>query len=243
MSFTFELMFLDSCFQEYGVALRNHGNRTETSSQNSRCSSSAKRQDCNNGTNLKGHADEDAKLMRKISNGDSEAFRCIYNKYYIIIKSFLAKHNNYQISSDDFIQDVFTRLWQNRESFRYESLFTTYLPGIAQNTLNEKIREFYKVARIKDPKRITHSSMDFNSDGLSQPEAEFYDNELGAVLEQINAILTTEQRQALEASQDVNTSMTDISENLGCSYQAMRNRLKRARKRLAGLLEHILDNE
>jgi len=204
---------------------------------------SSRRQDCNDRSKLKGHVDEAAELMRKVANGDIEAFECIYSKFCPILRGFFAKYNGHRISSDDFIQEVFTRLWQRRKSFRYESLFITYLLGIARNTLNEKMRRSHKTVRIKDLKQVTHFTVDSNGGDLSQPETEFYLNELTAVLERIRAMLTTEQRQALEASQAVDISLVEASQKLGCSYEALRCRLKRARKRTAELLAPILENE
>ena len=78
---------------------------------------------------------------------------------------------------------------------------------------------------------------------LSQPEAELYRNELSAVLERIQTMLTSEQQQALQISQAVDVSMAGEARKLGCSYNAMRCRLKRARKRLAELLSAVLEDE
>jgi len=192
---------------------------------------------------VKEHVDEAAELMRKATNGDNEAFRLIYSRFCPILRGFLTQHNDYHISSDDFIQEVFTRFWQRRKSFRSESLFITYLLGIARYTLNEKIRQSHKMVRIEDLKKANRLATDSNTDGLSQPESEFYINELHVVLERIKALLTDEQQQALEASQAVNVSLSEASQKLGCSYGALRNRLKRARKRTAQLLAHILENE
>ena len=101
--------------------------------------SGSRRHGGNDGSKLKGHIDEAAELMRKVANGDIEAYERIYSKFCPILRSFFANYNSHHISSDDFIQEVFTRLWQRRKSFRGESLFLTYLLGIARNILNEKM--------------------------------------------------------------------------------------------------------
>ncbi len=67
--------------------------------------------------------------------------------------------------------------------------------------------------------------------------------ELAAAIERAKATLTTEQRQALEASQAIDIPLSKALEELGCSHGAFKKRLKRARKRLSELLVPFLDDE
>ena len=241
MRFYFHVQVLHSCSPERGAVLKEQRSRKKPPTQNRGYSS--RRHSCNDGSKLKGHVDEAAELMRKVANGDIEAFERIYSKFCPILRSFLADYNSHYISSDDFIQEVFTRLWQRRKSFRGESIFLTYLLGIAKHTLNEKMRQYHKMVRIKKLKQVTRFNVDSNGDGLSQPEAEFYLNELNVTLERIRALLTAEQRQALEVSQTVDVSLAEASQKLGCSRETFRCRLKRARKRTRELLAPILECE
>jgi RNA polymerase sigma-70 factor (ECF subfamily) len=223
-----------------GIVLKKRGTKKTRPTQDRDYSTT--RCNCDDAPKPKGHIDEDTDLILRMADGDIEAFGCIYSRYCPVLRNFLASYNDYHISSDDFIQEVFTRLWQRRKSFKGESLFITYLLGIARNVLNEKIRQSHKIARIKDLKQASSLAVDSNSSGLSQPEAEFYINELDATLKRIKTLLTAEQQQALEAYQAVDVSLVEISRKLGCSYGALRNRIKRARRRSDEILAHILED-
>lgn len=185
--------------------------------------------------------DEDVILMRRMAEGDTEAFEHLYKRYHPVLKNSFANCTNHNISSDDLIQEVFTRLWQQRGNFREESLFLTYLLGIAKYVHSERLRQYRRITE-SDFKRHTDSTMD-SYHRLSQPEAELYLKELTAVLERIQAMLTAEQQQALKISQAVDVSMAGESRKFACSYNALRCRLKRARKRFAALMAPDLEDE
>lgn len=169
--------------------------------------------------------DESDKLMRKVAEGDSEAFKCLHHRFAPILRQIFVRRGANLGSSDDFIQKIFTCLWERRRDFRGESSFETYLISIARHTLNKEIKQSRKTAEtgLKErPGFDGHSS-------LSQPESEFYLKELADSLERAKAKLTAKQRQALGASQEA-------SGKPGCSDGAFRSRLKRARNRLRELI-------
>lgn len=190
---------------------------------------------------LKVQSDESTKLMRKVASGDIKAFDCLYYKFFPILKCFFATQNGHYTSSDDFIQEVFARLWEQRKNFRGESSFLTYLFSIARYTLNEEIRQSRRIAEI-DLKEHLRLNRDSHND-LSQPEKMFYFKELISAFEGARVMLTAQQRQALEVSQSAAIPLCKASIKLGCSHEALKSRLKRARKRLQELLDPILKKE
>jgi|GEM_PF-1326123 len=182
--------------------------------------------------------DEATKLMWKIAENDADAFERLYNMYGSFLEHILACSGNQNMSSEDFVQEVFTRLWEQRMKFRRQSRFLTYLYGIARHTVNEEIRRSRKIV-----KRDLNARMDINKsicDGLSQPETAFFLKELRAALEKGQAGLTTNERQALDVFQASDVSLREVSLKVGCSHDALRTRLKRARERLYELLGPVL---
>ncbi|UCF04060.1 MAG: sigma-70 family RNA polymerase sigma factor [bacterium] len=179
--------------------------------------------------------------MRKITENDPEAFERLYDKYGSILEQILDRYHHHHMSSEDFIQEVFTRLWQQRMNFRGQSRFLTYLYGIAKHTVNEEVRRSHKIV-----KRDLKARMDINQNtckGLSEPETALFLEELTIALEKVRASLTIKERQAMDVSQDNDVPLRKVSRTVGCSHEALRSRLKRARKRLQELLRPILEKE
>lgn len=167
---------------------------------------------------------------------DIKAFEHLYGKLRPVLEQILESYDNHGMSPDDFIQEVFTRLWQSRMSFRGESRYFTYLYGIAKNTVNEEIRRSRKIRtkELKGRKAINKNTCR----GLSEPENVLFTKELMIVLEKARmAKLTSKERQAMELSQVNDASLTEISQIAGCSREAFKSRLKRARKRSNKLID------
>ncbi|MBL7186623.1 MAG: RNA polymerase sigma factor [Phycisphaerae bacterium] len=183
--------------------------------------------------------DEGTKLMRRVARGDVEAFNRLHYRSYPILRRFIAKFHGHHISPDDVIQEVFTRLWQQRKNFRGESSFLTYLLAIARHTLNEETRQSRKAARIGLEERPEYHGDSHNN--LSQPEAGFHSKDLNDALERAKARLTAKQRQALEMSQAADIPLCQASKMLGCSPKALEGRLHRARKKLRRELASFLE--
>lgn len=196
-----------------------------------------------NGSTLNGHIDKAANLMRRVTNGDIDAFECLFDEFGPVLRRIFINYDLYSMSLDDLVQEIFTRLWQQRKNYRGTSCFLTYLLGIARYTLKEEMRQSYKInmARIEYLEELTNFTLD-SRDSLSQPEATFYLKELTAALKEAKNKLTAKQQQVLELSQAPVTSLHKASQKIGCSPNALRCRLKRARKRSRELLAPILEN-
>jgi RNA polymerase sigma factor (sigma-70 family) len=97
------------------------------------------------------------------------------------------------------------------------------------------------MASIRNLEELASITLDSHDD-LSQPEAKFYLKELAAAVKEVKSKLTAKQRQVLELSQTTGTSLNKASQKLGCSTDALRCRLKRARKKSRELLAPILEN-
>lgn len=185
--------------------------------------------------------DKDTKLMREAAHGDIEAFECLYRRFGPPLRQFAAVRGADPGLCDDLTQKIFARLWDRRKDFRAESSFETYLFSIARNTLSKEMRRTREIAAEglqNHPERSGDSHH-----GLSQPEAEFYLEELAAAIEEATGRLTEGQRQALDTTNAVDTPLGKASGELGCSHGAFKKRLKRARKRLRELLAPHLDDE
>lgn len=191
--------------------------------------------------NSKMPLNDNAKLMQEAADGDLEAFACLYDRFAPILMHLFVRRGADLTLAEDLTQQVFLCLWQHRKTFRAQSSFETYLLSIAKHKLTKELRESRRVAEIglKGHPQLNGGSHSW----LSEPETGFYLRELAAAVRRAKAKLTDEQRNALEAFQAVDTPLDKALEELGCSYGAFKKRLKRARKRMRGLLAPFLNDE
>ena len=188
----------------------------------------------------KGLVNKSTRLIR-VPAGDFEAFERLYTRFAPILMHLFVKRGADLTLADDLTQKVFVCLWERRKSFRAASSFETYLLSIAKHTLIKELRESRRAAEtgLKGHRELKGNS----HSGLSDPELELYLRELAAAVERAKAKLTFEQRQALAVSQSRRISFSTLARKLGCSQEALKSHLKRARRRMRELLAPILDDE
>jgi len=79
-----------------------------------------------------GHADEDARLVRKAGEGDEAAFTRLYERYARVIHGLLLARVP-RTDVDDLVQDVFLAAWNRLPSLRDPGAFGGWLAAIARN--------------------------------------------------------------------------------------------------------------
>ena len=185
--------------------------------------------------------DENAELMLKVADGDIDAFKRLYQRFAPLLIQFFIIRGVDSNSADDLVQKIFISLWDQRKNFRGESSLESYLFSMARNTMYKEIRRSRRINRISSKK---HPGFEANTNNvLSQPEADFYFQELNVALETAKTKLTEEQFQALQAAQDTDSDFQKVLEELGYSKEAYKSHLKRARKRLRVLLAPFFSEE
>ncbi|MFZ5517535.1 MAG: RNA polymerase sigma factor [Candidatus Zhuqueibacterota bacterium] len=83
----------------------------------------------------------DEKLTSAVKSADAAAFKELYYRYYKPLHSFICLRTNSTELAPDFIQEVFTRLWQNRDKLIPENSVKAYLYKIANNLIIDFFRK------------------------------------------------------------------------------------------------------
>lgn len=73
-------------------------------------------------------------LIKAACNGDSKAFAKILSTYERRVRNLGCRFFKNELDCDDFVQDVFIKVYNGLSSFRGEAKFSTWLMRIAYNT-------------------------------------------------------------------------------------------------------------
>ena len=71
---------------------------------------------------------------KALKNGDEKAFTYIYNKYFPQLCFYAEKIIRSMETAKDIVQDLFTKLWENREKTDITTSLKAYLYGSVYNT-------------------------------------------------------------------------------------------------------------
>ncbi len=88
--------------------------------------------------------DGEKALLVQLRDGSYEAFETIYHRYKVRLASSMLKLLKSVDLVDDILQDLFIRLWENREKIDPELSIQAYLFRIAQNLAYDTFRKASK---------------------------------------------------------------------------------------------------
>ena len=85
---------------------------------------------------------EDYILIKRIQNGDTEAFETLVRKYYQNIYSFCVRRCNGDTTlAADLTQDTFLKLIEHIQQYKFTGKFINFLLTIAVNTCKNHFKK------------------------------------------------------------------------------------------------------
>jgi len=158
---------------------------------------------------------------------DSGSFKNIFDKYYDNIRNFLYYRSGNIETAEDLLQDVFLRLWENKEKIREESV-GGYLYTIAANLIKNHYR------RNEISYQFINSLTQKNNS--ESPEFLMEMQEFDHRLQQTLAAMPEKSRDVFLMNRIDGLTYGEIADRLQLSIKAVEKRMHKA---LLFLKEHL----
>lgn len=177
----------------------------------------------------------DKALIHLACNGDHDAFeklvRLHENRVRALGLSFFKNEND----TDDFIQEVFIKVYKSLKSFKGESLFSTWLMRIAYNTAINSIKRRKEYLSLND--KIEIEDTDYGPE-----ELEFRKQTKQAIQEAMKE-LPARYASCLDLYFFYDMSHKDISFVLDIPVNTIKSHIFRAKKILRKNLENVIKHK
>lgn len=165
---------------------------------------------------------DQAKLYKRIKEGDEEAFRTFFEEHYDGLFLFLRNRNVSRQAAEDLIQKAFIYIWQNRKKIAPEKSLKAYLFRIAYtrmiNYFKQK-KEFIEIDdRINGVSRTPHDAAEFNN--------------LHETFQKTVADMPEKRRMVFESCFIQDLTYKETAENLSISVKTVENHMALAFKDL-----------
>jgi RNA polymerase sigma-70 factor, ECF subfamily len=172
-------------------------------------------------------------VLQRVSRGNTQAFAELVVHYQRPLFAFLGRMGLNSARAEEVAQETFLRAWQNLPSYRSEQAqFSTWLFTIARRlALNELTRSSYQHEVGSD------DSMPEPACATAGPEQTLEQRQLHEQVHAALRSLSTDDRSVLALAYTHELSAADIAVIEGCSVDAVKTRLHRARQRLRLALE------
>ncbi|MEW6107625.1 MAG: sigma-70 family RNA polymerase sigma factor [Nitrospirota bacterium] len=170
--------------------------------------------------------------MARIKKGDVNAFELLLSRHERSVYNLAYRFLNDEGEAEDITQEVFLRVYRASKTYNPEAKFTTWLYTIVKNLCFNAIRKKRSVSVVS----IDEETMpEFRSEDPDPLDALSREELRSRVIRAVNA-LPENMRIAVILQRFHGFSTEEIAELMGCSVNAVKLRVHRAKMILAGKL-------
>lgn len=179
----------------------------------------------------------DSKLVREVLSGNTSAFAELMSLYKKRVEALGMSFFKNPADTEDFAQDVFLKAYTKLDSFRGESLFSTWLTRMAYNTAINAVNRRAEYVSIADETLLPDN-------GLTPEEKELRLLTMEAVRESLKE-LPDKYKIVLDLYFFYDNSYSEISEITSLAENTVKSHIFRAKKLLRDkiLAKGLVENE
>lgn len=185
----------------------------------------------------------DAEWMRRVQQGDTEAFRALICAYQNRVAAALARMAGPAYDPEELAHEVFVRVWKSAHRYEPSARLSTWLLTIARNLFLNELRYKARHPTVSMDVLLEEGHSRFEgSSGASavHPDAALVERELQEAIDVALQKLPENQRSAMILRRYEDLSYEEISAVLGVSVGSVKSLLFRARTTLREMLaEHL----
>jgi len=173
----------------------------------------------------------DELYIKKILNGDTEAFRYFVAQYKDLAFSVAVSVVKDEFTAADVVQEAFVKAFEHLKSFKGKSKFSTWLMRIV-------INEAYKIvqqSKVKYTNELLELE-EISKDALKEADQRFYVNE-------VLKIMAPNESLVLRLFYLNENNILEICEMTGWAESKVKVTLHRARKSMEQKMKRLLNSE
>ena len=176
----------------------------------------------------------DLALVRRVQQGDKQAYNLLVGKYQQKIMRLVARFIRDASECEDVTQEAFIKAYRALPNFRGESAFYTWLYRIAVNTAKNHLVSAGRrpPSQDLDAEEANHSAAGARFVELNTPESAVMNSELLGVIRRTIDELPDNLREAIVYREFDGLSYEEIAHLMECPIGTVRSRIFRARETL-----------
>lgn len=177
-------------------------------------------------------ANIDSQVVDLLKKGDMEAFEKVFHSFADRIYYFAFRYLRNQYDAEEIVQDVFVKLWENRENLNERLSFSGYLFTIARNTIFNQNRKKVNEKAYQD------YVMAYMDRSTCKTEDELIYSDIKAIIDKVVDELPPQRQLIYKMSREQGLSYREIANELNLSERTVEAHIRLALKTLTQVLDN-----
>ncbi|MDD2381303.1 MAG: RNA polymerase sigma-70 factor [Mariniphaga sp.] len=174
--------------------------------------------------------EEEQFIFRRMVEGDKEAFRFFFEKYYTELCNLVNLYIHNEIIAEEIVQDIYIYLWEKKGNIHIESSIRAYLLKASKNKSLNYLRNEKIKLNIQDKiHEVANSTYEMPSNLLDE-------RQLREIIENAVKNLSERCREIYRLSKENDLSYKEIAEKMGISVKTVENHMGIALRKLRNQL-------
>ena len=165
---------------------------------------------------------QEGELLLRMAKGDEAAFTALYRHYSGPLYLNFVRMVKDEVIAEEIVQDLFSRIWQKRESISIEKNFSAYLYRSGYNLL----MDFYR--KVKRDKLLYEKFRQAATENYSHIEEVLHLKDSQALVSKALDTLPPQQRKVFELCRIEGHSYKEVAELLGISPNTVKEHFVKA---------------
>lgn len=161
-------------------------------------------------------------MLALVADGDENAFRTVFNKYWKKIYSVAFTFTKSPVLSEELVQDIFLKIWINKKELPAIKKFDDYLFTIARNHIYNELRK-----KTMEQPFVEHLEQHF-LEAYYLPEQLLMLKETTGLINTAVEKLPDQQRVVFKLSRNDGLDYNSIAQQLGITRSTVKNHMTKA---------------
>ncbi len=177
----------------------------------------------------------DEKIISLLKAGDIEAFEKVFFSFANRLYYFALRYLRNEQDAEEIVQDVFVKIWENKENLNEHLSFSGYLFTIARNTIFNQNRKKVNEQAYQD---YVRSFLDKTS---SKTEDDLIYSDIQKIVDKVIEEMPPQRQLIYKMSRENGLSYREIAQKLNLSERTIEAHIRLALKSLTQVLdEHFV---
>lgn len=160
--------------------------------------------------------------IEEIRAGKIKTFEILFNAYYPRVKSFAFGMIKDQYEAEEIAQNVFLKLWSNREKLSSDNTLSSYIFTIVQNEVYDFFREKHYSLGYQEKMLSTPQNLQYEID------SEYNIKEIKSIVNRTLQNIPPQRRTIYQMSREQFLSNDEIAKTLGLSKRTVEKHISLA---------------